>query len=84
MTDHETEGSGVENEPSRRQISCTSSREDGVEESPIEICVWNNHAIELLIDLLIDNMHVYFPRSLRFFHCIFLTCIYKHGTFVYK
>ena len=38
MTDHETKGSGVENEPSGPQIYCTFR-------------VWNNNTTEILIDL---------------------------------
>ena len=51
MTDHETEGSGVENEPSGRQNLVLFAGRKMATKNRGQICSWSNDATELLIDL---------------------------------
>ena len=51
MTDHEREGSGVENEPLRRQNLVLFAGSKMASKKRCKICIWSNDARDMLIDL---------------------------------
>ena len=51
MTEHEREGSGVENEPLRGQNLVLFARSKMASENRGKICIWSDDAIDMLIDL---------------------------------
>ena len=51
MTDHEREGSGVENEPLRRQNLVLFAGGKMASKNRGKICIWSNDARDMLIDL---------------------------------
>ena len=51
MNDHEREGSGVENEPLRRQNLVLFAGSKMASKNRGKICIWSNDAGDMLIDL---------------------------------
>ena len=55
MNDHETEGSGVENEPSGRQSLVLFAGRKMASKNRGKICIWSNDTRDMLIDLWLEE-----------------------------
>ena len=64
MTDHESEGSGVENVPLKRENFVLFGRRKLLSKNRGKICTWSNDARDMLIDLwLAENIHFELANS---------------------